>query len=111
MPTILPTDADNNIIPAIRLKGGGAQSIAAGAVSARNAVAFDAETRIISLYATGPVYLNFGDSTVTAAATDHYFPAGIYYDFAIGGGRVAQYTHVAALAADTDCALYISEKE
>ncbi len=41
MSTLLPTDDDNNPIPAMRLKPGGAQSIAATASSARNATGFD----------------------------------------------------------------------
>lgn len=111
MPTLLPTDSDNNVIPAVRLRDGGAHSIAVTDATARNGDAFNAETRIVSLYATGAVYIKFGDAGVEATSSDHYFPAGIYYDFAVGGGRVDQYTHVAALRVSSDCALYISEKE
>ena len=111
MSTLLPKDADNNIIPAVRLKDGGAQSVSVTAVSAHTAQAFDSGTRVVSLYATGPVYVRFGDETVTATTADHYFPTGVYYDFAIGGGQVAQFTHVAALRVSSDCTLYISEKE
>lgn len=111
MPTLMPTDSDNNAIPAVRLRSGGAHSIAVTASSARNATAFNADTRVVSLYATGPVYVKFGTSSVTAATTDHYFPAGVYYDVAIGGGKVDQSTHVAAIRADADCMLYVSEKE
>lgn len=111
MPTLLPTDVDENVIPAVRLRPGGAHGIAATIISARNAVAFNTDTRVVSLYATGPVYIRFGDSGVTATASDHYFPAGVYYDFAVGGGRVKQHTHVAALRVSADCTLYISEKE
>jgi len=111
MPTLLPTDSDNNVIPAVRLKDGGSHSVSVTDTTARDSDAFDAGTRIVSLYATGAVYIKFGDSGVEATASDHYFPAGVYYDFAIGGGRVDQYTHVAALRVSSDCALYISEKE
>ena len=111
MPTLLPTDLNNNAIPAVRLKNDGAHIINASAVSTRNTNAFDSDTRLVSLYATGPVYICFGDNAVTATANDHYFPAGVYYDFAIGGGAVIQYSHIAALAADGDCTVYISEKE
>ena len=110
--TTLPLDSEQYPIPALRLKvSGGAHSIAASATSARNTTAFDANTRVVSIYATGPVYLRFGTSLVTAASTDHYFPSGIYYDFSIGGGKVGIFTHVAVLRADTDCSVYISEKE
>ena len=111
MPTFLPTDMDDNVIPAVRLKSGGAHSISVTGTTARNTAAFNAETRIVSLYATGPVYVKFGDSTVTATTSDHYFPSGVYYDFAVGGGKVGHYTHVAALQVTAGCTLYISEKE
>ena len=112
MPTVLPTDVNNNPIPAMRLKAsGGAHQVAVTATSARNATAFGSETEIVSLYATGAVYIKFGNSSVTATASDHYFPAGVYYDFSIGGGNVKQYTHVAVLRVDQDCTLYVSEKE
>jgi hypothetical protein len=110
--TILPIDDNNNIIPALRLRSGGAQAISATTSgSARNATALHADTRIVSLYASGNVYIAFGDASVTATASDHYFPTGVYYDFAVGGGKVGQYTHVAVRAADSDCTLYVSEKE
>ena len=69
MSTLLPLDSDNNPIPALRLKVGGAHTISAGAASARNTTAFNAETKVVSVYADVPVYINFGGSTVTAAAT------------------------------------------
>ena len=111
MPTFLPTDMDDNVIPAVRLKQAGAHSISVTAVSARNTVAFNSETRVVSLYATGPVFVKFGDATVTATASDHYFPSGVYYDFSIGGGKVGHYTHIAVLQESAACTLYISEKE
>ncbi|MBI1301652.1 MAG: hypothetical protein GC137_08350 [Alphaproteobacteria bacterium] len=111
MTTLLPQDMNDNPIPAVRFKSGGAHTISAGASSARNSTAFDVNTRVISLYADVPVYLAFGDSSVTASATDHFFPAGIYYDVAIGGDETAHYTHVAVLQADTGGTVYISEKE
>lgn len=112
MTTLLPTDADNKTIPAVRLRDGAARTLSVTGTSARNSTAFHADTRIISLYATGPVYIRFGTAnTVTATSSDHYFPAGIYYDIAIGGGPVAHYGYIAALKADADCTLYISEKE
>ncbi|MBI1326467.1 MAG: hypothetical protein GC136_02385 [Alphaproteobacteria bacterium] len=113
MTTYLPTDANNNPIPALRLKAtGGAHIIAATASSARNSTAFDSATQIVSLYATVPVYVRFGSSSVEAANTDHYFPDSTYYDFAIGGEDTKQFTHVAVLRAGSeDGSVYISEKE
>lgn len=111
--TSLPLDNDKNPIPALRLKvSGGAHTITASSLSARNSVAFNAGTRVVSVFASGPVFLRFGGSDVTANASDHYFPAGVYYDFAIGGGKVGQSTHLAVLRAEgSDCTVYLSEKE
>lgn len=113
MTTLLPTDADNNPIPAMRLKAsGGAHSISASGSSARNTTAFDAATRVISLYATVPVYVRFGGASITAANTDHYFPEGLYYDVSIGDGDKGPHaTHVAVLAVSASGTVYISEKE
>lgn len=111
MPTLIPLDANDTPIPALRLKDGGAHHISASATAARNSTAFDAGTRIVSLFSTVPVYVKFGDSSVTATASDHYFPEGLYYDLAIGGERAAHYTHVSVLRAETDGDVYISEKE
>lgn len=111
MATLLPTDADNNPIPAVRFKNGGAHALASGAGSVRNDTAFDGATRVVSLYATEDVYINFGDSNVTASASDHFFPKNTYYDVAIGGDRTVQSTHIAALQVSAAGTLYVSEKE
>lgn len=114
MTTLLPMDADNNPIPALRLRGtGGAHTVSATATSARNSTAFSSETKVVSLYATGGVYVRFGGFTVAATTSDHYFPQGLYYDFAISGGgsKGPHNTHIAVLRASTDCTVYISEKE
>lgn len=112
MPTYLPTDANQNPIPALRLKPSGAQTVsAATGSSARNATAFAADTLIVSLFATQDVYVRFGDNTVTAANTDHFFPANTYYDFAIGDKGMARYTNIAVRAVSTAGTVYISEKE
>ena len=74
--------------------------------------AFDADTKVISVYASVPVYLKMGDVGVSATTSDHYFPAGVYYDFAIEGAASVHYSHIAALRADgVDGTVYISEKE
>ena len=111
MPTLLPQDSDNNPIPAMRLQASGAHAIAAGASSARNSTAFDAGTRVVSVYADVPVYIAFGNSSVTASSSSHYFPEGTYYDFAIGGDRTGQATHLAVIAVSATGNVYVSEKE
>lgn len=110
--TLQPLDSNNNPIPALRLKDSGAHSIAATASSARNSTAFDDKTKIISVYATIPVYIAMGDSSITASASDHYFPEGLYYDFAIDADAAAHNSHIAVLrAGGEDGTVYISEKE
>lgn len=110
MPTILPTDENNTPIPALRLRDGGAHKLTVTGTSVRNAVAFDSGTRVVSVYATGPVYLRSGGVSITATVTDHYLPANIYMDIAIGGEEAAQSTYIAALRAEGDCVVYISER-
>jgi hypothetical protein len=112
MPTLLPQDSDNNPIPAMRFRSGGAHSITVTSSSARNSTAFNEDTRVISVCTDIAMYVKFGTSSVTATSSDHYLPAGIYYDIAVGGGRSGHYTHVAALrAGGADGVLKISEKE
>lgn len=113
MTTLLPKDADNNAIPALRLSDNGAHQITTTGTASRNATAFAEDTKIISLYATTDVYIAFGDSAVTATTSDHFFPAGLYYDVAItaGNGKTAHNAYVSALRVSSDGILYISEKE
>lgn len=109
--TTLPEDDNGNWIPALRLKGGGAHTVSVSAASARTAQDFDAKTRVISLYSTVDIFVSFGGGNVTASSADHFLPAGIYYDVAIGAGG-QQYKRLAAIrAGDEDGTLYISEKE
>lgn len=111
MPTLMPTDDNNNAIPALRLKDGGAHTIAATATSSRNTTAFGADTQIISICPTVSVFVRCGSSGVTATTNDHYIPAGLYYDIAIGGDGQKQTTYLAVLRAEpTDGFVYISEK-
>lgn len=109
--TTLPRDTDNTPIPALRLNPNGAHQINATDTSSRNTAAFSSNTRVISLYATVPVRVQFGDDAVVATATSHYFPANIYYDFAIGGGKTMHSSHIAVLADDADGIVYLSEKQ
>tara|TARA_B100001750_G_scaffold246587_1_gene269368 strand:+ start:2944 stop:3276 length:333 start_codon:yes stop_codon:yes gene_type:complete len=108
--TTLPRDNDNNPIQALRLHPDGAHALTATATMSRNATTFHDETKIVSVYSTGPIYLAFGGNDITANTDGHYYPAGLYYDFAIGGGKSLHYTHIAVIAADADCMVYLSEK-
>ena len=111
--TLLPKDLDNNPIPALKLRDDGAHTIAVSASSNRNSVGFDSNTKVVSLYATDDVYVRFGDSSVAASSSDHFFPAGVYYDIAISGGagKAAQDLYIAVLQVNGACTLYVSEKQ
>lgn len=113
MTTLLPKDADNNAIPALRLRDGGAHTLLVSTVASKNTIAFDEGTKVISIYATAPVYIKCGDASVIATTSDHYFPGGVYYDIAISGGagKGAQSAYLSVIRTDEDCMLYISEKE
>lgn len=108
--TYMPIDKNNVSIPALSLRGVTGHKIAAGATSARNATAFHADTRVVSVYATVPVYVAFGGAGVNVANTGHYYPAGVYYDFAIGGDKVTHFTHLAVMAVSDAGDVYVSEK-
>ena len=110
MSTRLPTDTNDVAIPALRLNPGAAHSITANTSSNRNSVAFDSGTRVISLYATEDVFVNFGDASVTASTSDHFFPQGVYYDIAVAADASADYSHIAVLQVSTPGTVYISEK-
>jgi hypothetical protein len=113
MTTLLPKDADNNTIPALRLRDGGAHTLTISGASASNASAFDEDTKVISIYSTTDVYLKFGDAGVTSTTNDHFFPANTYYDIALSGGagKGAHHAYMSAIRVTEDGTLYISEKE
>ncbi|MCV6599044.1 MAG: hypothetical protein OIF36_00980 [Alphaproteobacteria bacterium] len=112
MPTILPKDDDNNPIPALRLKDGKAHKIIASSTANRNSVPFSFGTKVISLFTTEDIYIEFGDENIVSDTNSHFFPAGVYYDFAINNCKQAKDTHISVLKAGTNNAnVYISEKE
>ena len=110
MITSMPVDVNNNPVPALRLRSGKAHTISAGASAAKNASAFADDTQIVSVYASVPVYIAFGDSSVSASSSDHYFPAGVYYDFAIGNEHSGHQTYLSVLQVSSAGTVYVSEK-
>lgn len=108
--THMPRDQRDNPIPCLKIDGA-AHKINVTAASARNATAFDSKTRVVSIYATGGVYLKQGGSDVSATTNDHFFPAGLYYDIAIGSDGTQDFSaYIAFVKADADCIVYLSEK-
>lgn len=110
MTTQIPCDADGVPIPALRLKADGSHALAVTAASGRIGP-FDPETRVVTVFASAPVFLRSGDADVTAATTDHYFPEGVLMALSLGGAKAGRHTHIAALQAGTGGTLYVSEME
>lgn len=108
--TYMPIDNNNVPIPVLSLRAGGAHKLEAGAVAVKNVQGFDALTRVVSVYAQVPVYMNFGGADVSVDASAHYYPAGVYYNFSLGGGKVGHCTHLAVMAVGDAGAVYVSEK-
>lgn len=110
MSTLLPVDENTNPIQVLRLRDLATHRITVTAVSARTSVAFNPTTRVVTLVATTPMFVRFGNATVAATVTDHYIPANVPIDVAIGGDKNFQATFAAAIRAATDGVLYISER-
>lgn len=110
MSTLLPVDGNNAAIPVLSLRTGASHTIAVTAISARNSTAFNAETRVIGIYATVAMFIRLGGNTATAVNTDHYLPAETYMDLSIANGEDQIASYIAAIRATSDGTLYVSEK-
>jgi len=109
MPTSLPIDSQGNAIPALRPRPGHARELTITGTSTRNATAFEADTQVISLYATADAKIALGNATITATSGDHFIPAGQYLYIAIGNKMRTRASHIAVIATDGDGTLHISE--
>lgn len=110
MSTLMPVDANDLPLPVLRLRAGSAHHIAVTATSVRNTTAFNTDTRVLSLYATTPMYVRFGINTAVATSADHFIPADTLMDFSIAGDDKQTFTHIAAIRVTSDGTLHISEK-
>jgi hypothetical protein len=107
--TYSPKDNDGVAIPLLRFKSGGAQKITSNAGGTARTT--ELTSSVVSIYATQDVIVNFGDAdTVTAAATDHFIPAGVYMDVALKSKRGTRYSYIAARTKTTAAEVYISER-
>lgn len=111
MSTFLPRDDDREPIPALRLKPDGAQTLTLGSTSMRTATPFDARTRVIAVYASSPAFVRTGGPSVAASDSDHYLPAAVYLYFSLGDERTGAHSHLAAIGAEGDGTLHLSELE
>ncbi len=104
MATLLPRDDSGAPMHALHLKTGGAQKIITSATSTRQTNAFASTTQIIAVYATQDCFIQTGNSTITAANTDHFIPACFMMTIALRGD-----SYMAALQSSQAGILYISE--
>lgn len=111
MATLLPRDDDNQPIPVLRPKQGGARYLQAGATSVRTASPFDPTTRVLRLYATGSVTFQTGGDGVVATPGSHLLPAGTIDFVSLGSAKQDRHTHLAVRAVDGAAEVYLSELE
>ncbi len=104
--TKIAKDLMGNSLPTVFLsKLGGTHKITTSAATARNTTALKSETKVVMIYATEDCYIAFGDNTVEATESSHFFPAGVYFGIGVKD------THIAALQVTSGGTLYISETE
>ncbi len=101
---LLPLDAAGHPIDLFRLNPGTAQQIVVTSTTARQTNAFASTTVAIAVYTTQNCFIRTGNSTVVAATTDHFLPAGFYTTLALKGD-----TYIAAISGGTNGTLYVSE--
>jgi hypothetical protein len=117
----MPLDDNSQAVPCITLRDGKAHKItSATSAAAKNTTPFDEETVVISIYATSAVWIKFLNSPddEPATANDHYYPAGVYYNFHLGGQVGDAYAdqrpnkkYISVLGVDGTGTVYISECE
>ncbi|WP_042694399.1 hypothetical protein [Azospirillum sp. B506] len=110
MGTLMVRDDNGIPLPVLRLRPDGAHRLAVTTDSGTIGP-FPDEIRVISLYADGPVYLRTGRADVSASQTDHFLPAGLYLDLALGPAGPGRHSHLAAISPSGHCTLYVSERE
>lgn len=110
MGTLMVRDDDGLPLPILRLRPDGAHHLAVTADSGAIGP-FPDEVRVISLYADGPVHLRTGKADVSASQADHFLPAGLYIDLALGPPGAGRHSHLAAMCPSGRCTLHVSERE
>lgn len=108
-----PVGVNGETIQVLRYRQSGAQTVSVTNATARNGTAFNALTRVIEIRSTVDCFIEQGDVTIEATATDHFLPAEETRLVALGGDNpgIAQYTHIAAIRSSSDGTLYVSEME
>ena len=107
----MPRGAGGAHVQVLRALVSGAHQITVAGTTARNSVAFNADTRAIEINADTDCFFQSGDNTVVATGTDHRLPSGETRVYSLGGDRQAQHTHIAVIQESAGGTLYISELE
>ena len=106
-----PKDDANVAIPVLSLRPGGGQQLTASGTSVRSS-AFSKTTRVITVYAEEDIFVEIGDSSVTAnQSTSHYIPSGIPYDLSLGTDfDERELRFLAVIQVSTGGTVYVSER-
>lgn len=109
MSVLAARDDDNATLPVLRRKNAHNLTLSA---NAPQTIAFSEGTAIVSFWATGTVFLNFGGADVSAATQDdHAHPAGaIDYEYLRNHHKQVEVTHVSVMATEDDVQFYLSER-
>lgn len=112
VPNAAPVGVNGETIQVLRYRQSGAQTVAIASTTDRS-TAFNSVTRVIEIRSTVDCFIEQGDGTITATATDHFLPAEETRLVALGGDNptILQYTHIAVIRSSSDGTLYISEME
>ena len=108
-----PRDDKNAPIPVMSLRPQTGQKINFTDSSQRS-TEFAPSTRVITVFATKNVFVELGDSSVTANQTNsHFLGANIPYDLSLGDDTISSETFkfLAVVRDSEDGVLHISERE
>lgn len=107
-----PRDDANQPIPVLSFRPGGAQTMTLSDSSTRSSSsAFAPSVRVISLFSDADCRFELGDDSVSASATSHFLPAGLYIDVSLGSDNVPSANARYLAVIGTSGTLYISERE
>jgi hypothetical protein len=107
MALLLPLDDNGQPMPILGFRFRGCQKVALSETSTRNATPIAAETRVVTIAATGNCRFEVGDAAVTADANSSPFLlANSYIDIPLTPAE----RYVAFIANDGDGAAYIIER-
>jgi hypothetical protein len=111
--TRLPRDDNNQSIPVLRFRTGGAQQ---ASISSGGASSFSVPlgTRVVTLICSVNAYFESGIEGVTATSASHYIPAGLPFDMALGSDLSdidGYHNIISVIAVSTSGTAYISERE